>query len=57
MFGGKEDYLLLGYGNWVVKGFSCKINECFIYVVGLFYLSCYFFVGKIEVIKWLLSKI
>lgn len=57
MFGGKEDVLPSGHGNWTVKGFSCNINGHNLYVAGLPHLSRYSPIGKGEVIEWLSQKI
>jgi len=57
MFGGKEEYLPSGHGNWSVKGFSCKINGHPLYVAGLPHLSRYSPIGKSEVVEWLAKQI
>lgn len=57
MFGGKEEFLPSGHGNWSIKGFSCKIDGRPVYVAGLPHLSRYSPVGKSEVAKWLSEHI
>lgn len=57
IFGGKEDYLPSGHGNWSIKGFSCNINDSPIYVAGLPHLSRYNPIGRSEIIEWLSRKI
>lgn len=53
MFGGKEEYMPSGHGNWQLKGFHCHINCRPVYVAGLPHLSRYSPVGKPQVVRWL----
>lgn len=53
MFGGKEEYMPSGHGNWQLKGFRCHINDRPVYVAGLPHLSRYSPYGKPQVVQWL----
>jgi uracil-DNA glycosylase len=56
-FGGQEDCIPSGHGNWLVKGFQSEISDKKVYVVGLPHLSRYSIIGKDHVIEWLSKKI
>ena len=57
MFGGKEEKMPSGHGNWQVKGFRCRINDKPVYVAGLPHLSRYSPVGKPRVVQWLVEHL
>lgn len=53
MYGGKEECIPSGHGNWKVKGFRCHINDRAVFVAGLPHLSRYSPLGKPKVVQWL----
>lgn len=53
MYGGQEDRLPSGHGNWSAKGFSTNISGRAVYVAGIPHLSRYKIMGKTDVVDWL----
>jgi len=56
-FGGEQEYIPAGHGNWSAKGFRANINGSALFVAGLPHLSRYSPIGKTQVIDWLKSKL
>ena len=56
-FGGTQETLPSGHGNWKVKGFTCSINGRSTYVAGLPHLSRYSPIEKNEVVSWLKARL
>ena len=57
IFGGREDIIPAGHGDWNAKGFSTEIHSQAVYVAGLPHLSRYDPRGKAHIIEWLRSKV
>ncbi len=56
-FGGEQEFIPSGHGNWKLKGFNTIINGQPVYVAGLPHLSRYSPVDKSHLINWLKSKL
>ncbi len=56
MYGGEQEYMPAGHGNWNLKGFRTSINGQSVYVAGLPHLSRYDPIGKDFVVSWLREK-